>query len=194
MENYLIQLLLTYKYAILIPIAFFEGHIISLIAGFLARMGYLNPFIAGAFIVIGNLLGDIVLYWIGYYKGEKIIKKWGGYIHVSEESFQKSHQLFHKYRNYVLFLSKITNGFGLSMAVLFTAGAARIPFGVYLWWNILGECAWTGLLIAIGYFFGQLYSVANNVILRVGLVVFGILILGIIFIHVRNYIQNKVKI
>jgi len=40
--QHFIQLLLTYKYLILFPMALIEGPIITIIAGFIASLGYLN--------------------------------------------------------------------------------------------------------------------------------------------------------
>lgn len=177
----------TYTYFILFPIAILEGHVISLIVGFLAQLGYVNPFIAGAVIMSGNLTGDILIYWIGYYKGEKFLNRWGKYVGITSMSIEKSKKLFSNHHSKLLFISKLTNGFGLMIAILFTAGLARVPFRTYLLWNFLGELLWTSLLITLGYLFGHLYTQIENVIFNIGLVV-GVCISIIIIIKIRQYI------
>jgi len=175
-----LALFATYKYFILFPIAVLEGHLVSLIVGFLGRLGYLNPIIAGAVIMSGNLTGDVLLYWLGYHKGEAFLGKYGSYVGITHERILKSKELFHKYHGRILFFSKLTNGFGLITAILFTAGLARVPFRTYLLWNILGEAIWTCTLVSIGYFFGNVYAQVGDAISRVGLI--GVFAVGVVMV------------
>jgi membrane protein DedA with SNARE-associated domain len=184
MDSSLVQFIIVYKYILLVPAAFVEGHIITLIAGFLARLGYLNPFLAGVSVAFGNLLGDVALYWLGYHKGHAVARSWGKYFGITEASIEKTTKVFHSHTNRILLISKLTNGFGLAMAVLFTAGLTRIPFRVFMVWNVIGECLWTGILISLGFFLGQLYIVVDTVIWRIGVV--GVS-LTLIFLSIRFF-------
>jgi len=170
MHETLIQLIIDYKYWILIPTAFLEGHIITLIAGFLSRLGYLNPFLAGVCVAFGNLLGDVALYWLGYYKGANVATSWGKYFGITEASIERVTNIFHTHKKRILLISKLTNGFGLAMAVLFTAGITRIPFRAFMFWNIIGEILWTGILVSLGFFLGHLYTVIDSIVWRVSMV------------------------
>jgi len=190
-KTYLIQLLITYRYPILVPIAFLEGHLISLLVGFLSKLGYMNAILGALCVALGNLLGDMILYWLGYHKGEKIYRSWGKYIGLSPESVEKVKKIFHKHKGRILFFSKMTNGFGLATAVLFTAGLTRIPFRNYMLWNILGEFLWTGMLVGIGYFLGNLYTTVDSFIWKVGTIVFGVVIVFLIF-RVVKYLPKRV--
>ena len=194
MESYVIQLLLTYKYVVLIPIGFIEGHLISLIAGFLSKLGYLNPFLAGACIASGNLIGDVCLYWLGFHKGKSFsifLEKWFG---ISEGTIDKGIEVFHTRTNSILFLSKVTNGFGMAMAILFGAGVARIPFRQYMLWNILGESVWTGILVSLGYYFGALYQVVDTTLLKISLITGVMVCTFLVFVSIRRYLASKFKV
>ncbi|MFZ3020306.1 MAG: DedA family protein [Minisyncoccia bacterium] len=183
-------LLLTYKYILIIPLAFLEGHVISLVAGFLGRMGYVNPFIAWFLIVIGNLIGDIVLYYLGLKKGEKLAFSWGKYVGITEAHIEKSKEIFYKHKSRILLFSKLSNGFGLAMAILFTAGMTKIPFKTYMFWNVIGEFIWTGLLVSLGFFFGHFYITIGETISRIGLIVVtGVIIF--VFFKLSKYISSK---
>lgn len=190
--DHIIALIDTYKYFILFPIAILEGHIISLIVGFLARLGTINPYIAGAVIMSGNLTGDSLLYLAGYYKGERFLNRWGKYVGITFESIEKSKKLFERHHNAILFVSKLTNGFGLIMAILFTAGLAKVPFRSYLFWNFLGELLWTSGLITLGYIFGHLYIQVEGVISKIGLVV-GVFVVGFLVFRFQQYIVAQYK-
>ncbi len=186
----IILFLTEYKYILLFPGALVEGHIISLIAGYLARIEILNPYISWIFIVAGNLTGDVILYYIGYHKGDPIVKVIGKYIGVNDESIAKAKHIFHNHGPKILFFSKLTNGFGLAMAVLFTSGAVKMPFRKFFLWNVIGESIWSALLILLGYIFGELYTTIENVIFRVGLIGFAI-ILVFLFFRVSKYFSTK---
>lgn len=188
----IIAWIIAYKYILLVPIAFVEGHIISFIVGFLARLGYLNPFLGGALVASGNLLGDIALYFLGFYKGEKVARSWGKYIGVTDASIEKVRHIFHRHKSYILFISKISNGFGLAMAVLFTAGFMKIPFKTYLLWNILGECVWTSCLVAFGFYFGHLYTTVETIGFRIGLVAIGVTVIFVVF-RIRKTLKTRIE-
>lgn len=185
------SLIVAYKYPLLFPIAMVEGHGISLLSGFLSHLGYLNPLLAGIVIALGNLLGDIALYWLGYYKGKPFIGKFGHYMGITEERFQKASELFHEHKSWVLFVSKVTNGMGLAMGLLFTAGAVKIPLREYFFWNALGEAVWTGILVAVGYFFGNIYSTVDNILFKGGVIVAGILVIALLFFKIRRHLEEQ---
>ncbi len=193
-KEQLLYFIITYKYTILVPLAFFEGHIVSLVAGFLARMGQLNPFIATVCIAAGNLLGDTILYWVGYYKGEKIVRRWGRYFSIDAQKLARVHAIYHAHKSYILLLSKLTNGFGLATAILFTAGTMRIRFVTYMFWNAVGECIWTASLVSIGYFLGTVYVTVDTILVRAGLLMGASLLLILTFVYIRNYIKTKAKL
>ncbi len=187
----LIYLLVTYKYVIMVPLAFVEGHVISLIAGFLSQTGQLNPFISGICIASGNVIGDIVLYWLGYTKGERFVQKWGKYISLDDERIARGKEIFHKHKSKILFFSKVTNGFGLAIAILFTAGIMRIKFSTYLFWNVVGEFVWTSSLITVGYFLGNVYTAVDNVIFRTGIVMLCLVVFFVSFLFIKRFIGTK---
>jgi membrane-associated protein len=186
-----ITLVESYKYVILFPIAFLEGHIITIISGFLVRLGYLNFIPAGLVIASGNLLGDILFYWLGYTKGEKFALKYGKYIGINETNLETTKAIFMKHHEWILLISKLTNGLGLAIVILFTAGMSKIPFRKYLLLNIIGELAWTGLLLTLGYFFGHLYARINNVFSGIGFVLV-VAVLVFLFVRILNYLRAKI--
>ena len=193
-QSFLIHTLSTYRYLILIPIGFAEGHIISLLSGFLARQGFLNPFLAGSCIATGNLLGDVVLYWLGYAKGGGFLLRHGKRFGVTEEKLAKVHDIYHSHKSSILLFSKLTNGFGLAVVILLTAGITKINFWKYMFWNFVGECIWTGGLVSVGYFFGSVYIQTGNIITKVGVIIGSAIFLVIAFLYFKNRLQKKINI
>jgi membrane-associated protein len=105
------------------------------------------------------------------------------------EHFEK---LFHTHDTKILLISKLTMGFGFAFATLAGAGAAKVPFKKYFIINLVGGLVWTGILIFIGYFFGNLYfSISEN--MRIGFVAAGVAIaIGALYFFAR-YARARIK-
>ena len=147
-----------FKYLLLFIGTIIEGPIIMVASGILIHTKFFDPTLAFTTILAGDLVGDILWYYVGYYFAGPFIKKYGHIFKVTPEIFEKAKGLFHKYHVKILLISKITIGFGMSLATLMAAGATRVSFKKYLMLNFLGEIILVGVLLSIGYFFGELYN------------------------------------
>src|SRR6185503_5996274 len=184
------HLIAEYRYIVLIASALLGGPVVSLFAGSLIRFGYLSLIPAYIALMLGELIGDVLWYWIGYHSGERFVERWGKYIGISKMHIAVIKRLFHTHTNTILFFSKITMGFGLSIVTVFTAGLARVSFWKYLAVNMIGQLIWSGILLALGFLLGYSFLHNANIFLRSGLVILyvSIFLLVIIFDqHIRNW-------
>lgn len=179
-------------YSILIILGFLEGPFLSLICGVLLRLGHLFVVPVYVSLMIGDLIGDALWYYLGFRFGHKFVKRYGEYFSITEERVEKVTQIFHKYKKPILFISKISNGFGFALVTLFTAGMVRIPFGFYMFVNGFAQLVWTGMLLGVGYYFSNLYLTIDSVFGKVSIIAFGILVI-VAFLGFRRYLQNKIK-
>ena len=138
--------------------AIIEGPILMIAMGFFLRLGYVSFLPLYIALLAGDLTGDIVWYFVGYYFAKPIIARYGKFLSITPEIFEKVKKLFERHDSKILFLSKITSGFGGALATLISAGAVRVPFKKYFIINGLGEFVWVSLLLTIGYAFGNIYS------------------------------------
>lgn len=150
------------KYALLFVLSIIEGPIVMTLAGFFIRLGYFSIVPSFIAIVTGDLAGDILWYYIGQFGAERFIRKYGKYFSISKNVVDKMENKFREHQGKVLFLSKITMGFGFALATLMAAGMARVSLKKFAFYNVLGEIIWTGLLISIGYSLGNFFLVLNN--------------------------------
>lgn len=195
MQEWLISLSIHHSiwvYIFIVFFAFAEGPFLSMIFGALIKFGYFGFLPVYSALMIGDLMGDIFWYYIGDFYGHSFIRKFGKYFSVTEESVEKVKNIFHKHKHPILFISKITNGFGFSLATLIIAGMVKLPFGGYLSVNIIGQFVWTGFLMSVGYFFVNLYITIDTIVGRVSLVAVFV-IFFVIFIRYRKSLQDKVK-
>ncbi|MBI5138329.1 MAG: DedA family protein [Candidatus Vogelbacteria bacterium] len=146
------------KYPIVAIGATIEGPILMIAAGFLLSVEVFTFWPLFIALVMGDLIGDVIWYYVGYFFAEPIIKKHGHILSVTPELFLRAKSLFHKYHLKIMVISKVTMGFGMCLATLMAAGATRIPFVRYMAINLFGELILVSVLLSIGYTFGSLYS------------------------------------
>ncbi len=179
-------------YAVIIILACAEGPFLSMIFGILIKLDFFNFLPVYASLMIGDLLGDIAWYFIGRRWGHSFIKRFGKYFSITEENIEKVVRIFHKYKNRILFISKISNGFGFALVTLMAAGMTCIPFAQYLSINLIGQFIWTGILIGVGYTFGELYSRVDSVLGYMSVTAGAIAVL-FLFNGYRKYLKNKAE-
>lgn len=150
----IITLLLTYKYLILVPIAIVEGPIASVIAGFLVTLGFLNIFFVYVIIVLGDIIGDTALYYLGY-GGKTILNKYGSFLGITQERLEQAKRYFETKHQKAIILSKIIHGVGV--AGLVTAGILRIPYRRYIKSCITVTIPQSAILLLTGILFGHAY-------------------------------------
>lgn len=177
--NQVIHLLLTYRYELLFPISVIEGPIITVIGGFLASQNYMNPYFVFIIVVAGDMIGDLLYYYLGRYGGLRFINKFGKYFGVKPEYVLRLEKHFDKHPRKTLIFGKFTHTFGV--VVLVTAGMAKMRLGMFMLYNFLPTLPKSAALVLIGFYFGHAYVQINNYlnywIIAMGLLVV-VLVLG----------------
>ncbi len=195
MQEWLINLSINHAfwvYFIIILTACVEGPILSMIFGVLIKLGYFSLLPIFLALMLGDLVGDTIWYFIGKHFGYRFVNKYGKYFSITRESIDKVTIIFHKHKRPILIISKITTGFGFAIVTLFTAGLVRIPFRHYIIMNLLGQFIWTGLLIGVGYFFSNLYIVFDNILARISIIALFLFIICA-FLGYGKYIKKKMS-
>ncbi len=191
MYDYLLHIYTNYSYIsyfFIAALAVFEGPIVSIMLGSIVKLGYLNIYLVYLAVIVGDIFGDVTLYYTGYKYGEKAITKLQNKFNIEENKVEKIKNMFHKNKYLILFMSKLTNGLGLSFVVLVTAGIVRIPFVPYFIVNLLGQLVWSGVLLFLGYNFVGIYQQIDS---ATGKVFYGFL--GIIVVAIYLYFTKLKK-
>ena len=85
----IIQYILAYKYLILLPFSIIEGPFLAVICGFLVTTKILNPWIVLPIVIVGDIIGDSILYFVGR-TGKKALR----FFRVKEESLEEAKKYF----------------------------------------------------------------------------------------------------
>ena len=125
--DFILNLILTYRYFILFPLACIEGPILALVVGFLVKLGYFNIIPAFLLMFFGDLIPDIIYYFIGRFSNRrKFSEKQPSRFKFVNEQFSAIEKLWHHHSWKTMFLSKIA--YGLSTPLLICAGFVKMPF------------------------------------------------------------------
>jgi len=179
----MIQLLLTYKYLILIPLAIIEGPIITVVCGFLVTMQVFNPFLVYIIMVLGDIVGDGLIYYLGYH-GKKLLK----YFKVDENKLEKAKTYFHENHKKAIIMSKLIHGIGFTGLV--AAGASHVPYKRYFKTCAIISSIQSLVMLLLGIFFGNAYTVIgkylNYYAAAVSVVALGV----VLFVVIKKYKVN----
>lgn len=188
--QYWLAKLLIYKYIIAFPLAIIEGPVVMVACGFLLRLGAFSFWPIYLALVLGDFVADLAWYAVGFYGARKFVDRWGKYFSVTPDSLEKLEKLFEQHHDKILFISKITMGFGFALATLIAAGMAKVPLKKYALYNFFGGFVWTALLMLLGYFFGHLYTMIDKSF-KIAFVVFLACLLLAILFGAGKYFKNN---
>jgi membrane protein DedA with SNARE-associated domain len=186
----LTALILQYRYIFLVPAALAWGLLVCMLVGVAVRLGTLELVPAYAAVMLGELIGDVFWYWAGWRWGERFANRFGKYVGIDRLHIELAERLFRKYDQLILLASKLTTGFGFAIPILFTAGMTHMSFFRYMRANFIGQFFWSGGLIAIGYFFGDLYLRVNNVFEKATVVSLAVILI-LLFIGFARYMRRR---
>ena len=173
---------------LLVPLAILEGPIVTVIAAYLASLAYLNIWAVIVVVILGDLLGDIVLYGAGRWGSGA---RWMARLGLDEARLQRLTEHFEGKGPRTLLVGKWTHTAGA--AVLFAAGVARMNFAAFLFWNTLATIPKSLIFVVIGYSFGHLYNSINDWIGRASVLMGTILIFTAVIFWWRRHSKREGK-
>jgi len=182
-------LLFAYSYFILFPLVVIEGPVVTIIAGFLVSLGFMDFIPAYMTIVAGDLTGDVLYYSAGRWWLNKAYKGVLNFFNINLKVVHKLETAIKKNKGPFLFFGKLSHAIG--GLILFAAGSAELPIKEFLWFNFLATLPKSLILLAVGYYFGSTVSNFKKYVdfTVLGLFVFTILLIGLYFLV--TYLSNK---
>lgn len=150
----LADLIRTHGLAVLAPLALIEGPVITLLTGWLTRLGLLDPLQAFLCLVMADLAGDMLLYAIGRWGRDvlplRLVRAFG----ISRARMAGLARVMRDRGGRVLVIGKLTHVAGF--AVLLAAGVAGMSPGRFLLANLLATLPKTAVLMGLGWGFGSM--------------------------------------
>lgn len=174
-------------YALLFAIIFMEtgfvvmpflpGDSLLFVAGAVAAAGGMQLEWLMATLIVAALCGDNVNYWVGRFIGPKVFSREGGRW-LKRENLDRTHQFMEKHGPKAIIIARFVPI--VRTFVPFVCGVGRLTYVRFLLFSVLGAMIWVGILVPVGYFFGNLPWVKSNLTVVILLIVFLSILPGII--------------
>ena len=173
----------TWIYGILFLIIFCEtglvvmpllpGDSLLFAAGSIAAIGKMNIHLMVVLLIIAAILGDAVNFMVGKYFGEKLFSNPNSKI-FKQSHLQKTQQFYAKHGGKTIIMARfipIVRTFAP-----FVAGMGHMSYHHFLAYNVIGGVLWVTIFSYLGYFFGNMDIVKDNL----SLVLVAIIVLSIL--------------
>jgi len=189
-----------YGYLILFLIVFFEsfpltfylpGDSLLFTTGFLASQGYFNVAILIPVLFIASILG----YNFSYLMGEKLrnfILKSNDRYWFKKKHLEYTQEFFNKYGHKTIIIGRfvpIVRSFAPTLA-----GAAQMPFKVFLRDSIFGGFVWTFGVTLVGYYLGRIIPGADKYLTPIIILIICISMSPSVYEYIKHRNNNKIKI
>jgi len=106
--------------------------------------------------VIGNTVGSVVGWGIGYYGGRPLVERHGRWLHLGPDNLDRAERWFERWGGWAVFLSRVTPV--IRSFVSIPAGVARMPLGRFTFFTVLGCIPWCFGIAGVGWALGSRYE------------------------------------
>ena len=187
-SSYLAVFVLMTLESMLLPI---PSEVTMPFAGFLVQQGHAFFWLIVFVGALGNLVGSLVAYAIGYFLEEtlilSLIKKYGKFILITEHDYQKAMQWFQKYGSGVTFFSRLLPV--VRTFISLPAGLAEMNIWKFSFYTFAGSFVWSALLTWMGYYLGSKWDSLHPYFQKFQFAIIAIFVLGVLW-----YVNHKLKL
>jgi membrane protein DedA with SNARE-associated domain len=162
-------------------------------AGFVVGQGkasFLPVWAAGTF---GAVLGAIVLYYIGRWADEPIVRRFvrrfGKWFLLSEADLDRVLQSFARHGEAIVFFGRLIPI--VRSLISLPAGMQRMPMGKFLLFTTLGAAIWTAVLTAAGVILGANWDQVLDIVRRYEQLTLAVLVIVVIAFFVIRISQRR---
>ncbi|MBI2105302.1 VTT domain-containing protein [Candidatus Woesearchaeota archaeon] len=162
---------------------FLPGDSLLFISGAFAAAGFLNVYILFFILSVAAIIGDTINYWIGNYFGERVFLKF-----IKKEHIERTKLFFHHHGKKTIVLARFVPI--IRTFAPFVAGIGKMNYFTFLSYNIIGGVFWVALFVFLGFYFGNISYVKDNLTL----IVFLVIILSLIpafWEYIKHRRKNK---
>ncbi len=131
----------------------FPSEIVLIPAGYLASTGDMSIGMIMTSALGGSLVGAFINYYLALTLGRKILKKYGKYFFIKEDSLAKMDGFFEKHGHISTFTGRLIPG--IRQLISIPAGLSRMNLAVFSFYTALGAGVWALILTMLGYYIGQ---------------------------------------
>lgn len=158
----------------------FMGSLISI-----GTVGFFPLFITST---LGSILGFLLMYWLGFKYGNKIIKS-NKLPFITKENLAKPEVWFKKYGYYIIVANRFLSG--TRALISFFAGISELPIYKTTILSALSAALWNIILLLIGFEIGENIEQMNYILNIYGKILIPLIVVLILGFLLYNKFKTK---
>jgi membrane protein DedA with SNARE-associated domain len=170
------------------------GQTIMVAAALYAGAGQMNILAVAAISFVAAVLGDNVGYWIGVRGGRKAVHRFGRYVFLTPERFERAETFFARRGGRIVVVARFIDGLRQLNGVI--AGVTAMPWRTFLLYNAIGAALWVGFWTTVAYLLGNHLVTIFETIHRYQWQAVAAAVLGVaayVWLHVRLVRRRRAR-
>jgi membrane protein DedA with SNARE-associated domain len=160
-------------------------------AGVLTYYGVCDIWLMIGICLLGVMIGDSFVFWLGHHYGRKLLKRWPFRVFLDEKKVEDIRKKLHRHGGKVLFAARFMPG--VRSTVFFTTGLLHLPYRNLLIYDGLAAIISVPAIVYSVYYFGDLLEYVIAMIKKVEGGILAVIIAVILFFVIRHFYRNKKK-
>ncbi len=163
------------------------SEVIMPFSGFLVWQGRFDLWLTGLAGAIGCVIGSAAAYWVGYWGGRKVVRRYRRYLLISAKDLEQADHWFDRYGDSTVFFSRLLPV--IRTFISLPAGIARMPFRRFVVYTFLGSFPWCLGLSYVGYRLGKHWEDLRSYFHEFDIVILAAILAGIawwVWRHVKH--------
>jgi membrane protein DedA with SNARE-associated domain len=166
------------------------GETILLIAGYFASTGEFHLALVMLVAATGAVIGDNIGFAIGHHYGRGFLLRVGRFFFLTPKRLEHMENYFESHGNKTILVARFITGLRVFAALL--AGASKMRWRVFLFYNVCGAILWSVVITTLGYLFGQSLPLLIKWVGRSGTIfLIAAIVIGVVIWRVRKHRQGK---
>lgn len=156
------------------------SEIIMPFAGFVAFQGKLDFLLVVLAGTLGNLVGSIILYYVGLKGGRPLLVRYGRYILVSEREIKIADEWFRKFGSKVIFIGRMLPI--VRTFISLPAGTTRMDFKKFCFYTLIGSVPWNLALAYTGFVLGENWAEVESLLRQFDMAIIAVAAIALAYI------------
>lgn len=163
------------------------SEVIMPFSGFLVARGEMAFWLVVIAGTLGNLIGSLLAYWIGYRGGRPLIEKYGKYILISKHDLDLADKWFNRYGDWTVFFGRLLPV--IRTYISFPAGISKMDLKKFSIYTTLGALPWTAVFAWLGIKMGNNWELIREKLHNFDLAI-GILVLVFFVFFILRHLKH----
>jgi membrane protein DedA with SNARE-associated domain len=168
------------------------SEIVMPFSGFLTSEGSFGFWEVVATGTAGNIIGSILLYWIGVRFGRPFALAWGKYVFFRVPELERAERWFGRWGVWAIFLGRLLPA--VRTYISFPAGLARMPIMPFILLTAAGSLPWVFGLTWAGAALGERWERVKRYFERLDFLIAAVALIGVGWWIWRRYKSSKFKV